>query len=280
MVKQIRMSDFILPQFKEFWKVSRTHEYLRYVLKGGRSSGKSFLVPFRVVNDIMEYPVSALCLRKVQNTVLKSIYANMKAAIYMLGVEHLFKCVDSRLEITYTPRGNKIYFSGADDPEKIKSIKDPKYPIAILVIEELAEFKSEDDVTMIENSVLRAELDIQSDYRPGKKFAYSFYYMYNPPKRKHNWVNKKYESAFIDKNTYINHSTYLGNPYVSKDFKEEAENVKKRNELKYRWEYLGEAIGSGIVPFDNLEFRKIPDEEFNSFDNLFQGQDYGLLVAA
>lgn len=197
----------------------------------------------------------------------------------MLGVEHLFKCVDSRLEITYTPRGNKIYFSGADDPEKIKSIKDAKYPIAIMVIEELAEFKSEDEVTIIENSVLRAELDIESDYRPGRKFAYSFYYMYNPPKRKHNWVNKKYESAFIDKNTYVNHSTYLGNPYVSKDFIEEAENVKKRNELKYRWEYLGEAIGSGIVPFDNLEFRKIPDEEFNSFDNLFQGQDYGQVAA-
>lgn len=198
----------------------------------------------------------------------------------MLGVEHLFKCVDSRLEIAYIPRGNKIYFSGADDPEKIKSIKDAKYPIAIMVIEELAEFKSEDEVTMIENSVLRAELDIESDYRPGRKFAYSFYYMYNPPKRKHNWVNKKYESAFIDKNTYVHHSTYLGNPYVSKAFIEEAENVKKRNELKYRWEYMGEAIGSGIVPFPNLEFRTITDEEFNSFDNLRQGMDEGYCIAA
>lgn len=37
----------------------------------------------------------------------------------------------------------------------------------------------------------------------------------------------------------------------------------------------GEAIGSGVVPFDNLEFREIPDEEYNTFDNFRQGVDYG-----
>ena len=47
----------------------------------------------------------------------------------------------------------------------------------------------------------------------------------------------------------------------------EAENVKKTKPYKYRWEYLGESIGSGVVPFDNLTIREISDYEVSQFDN-------------
>ncbi|WP_230959099.1 PBSX family phage terminase large subunit, partial [Bacillus amyloliquefaciens] len=59
--------------------------------------------------------------------------------------------------------------------------------------------------------------------------------------------------------------------------KEEAEIVKERNPLKYRWEYLGEALGSGVVPFDNLKIENgcITDEMVRSFDNIRQGVDFG-----
>lgn len=251
------------------------------MLKGGRGSGKSFHIPMRILLDIMEYPVSALGIRKVQNTILKSVYANFKAAANIMGVRDQFRFVDSKLEITYLGRGNKIYFAGADDPEKIKSIKDADFPLAIVWFEELAEFKSEDEVTTIENSILREELEgkifSQADRQQAYPFDYSFYYSYNPPKRKQSWVNKKYESSMIDANTYVHHSTYLGNPHLSKKFIEEAENVKKNKPLKYRWEYLGEAIGSGVVPFDNLQIEKgsITDEMVASFDNIRNGIDYG-----
>ena len=229
----------------------------------------------------MEYPVSALGVRKVQNTILKSVYANFKGAANAMGVRHLFRFVDSKLEITYKPRGNKIYFAGADDSDKIKSIKDADYPLAIMWIEELAEFKSEDEVTTIENSVLREELEGKiANHSMRKKvylFDYSFYYSYNPPKRRQSWVNKKYESSFIDANTYVDHTTYLGNPHLSKKFVEEAENVKKNKPLKYRWEYMGEAIGSGVVPFDNLQIEPgcITDDMVANFDNIRNGLDFG-----
>lgn len=280
-MSEIKLSEIFLDQFKPFWIVSKAKKHLRYVLKGGRGSGKSFHIPIRILLDIMEYPVSALGVRKVQNTILKSVYANFKSAANALGVRHLFRFVDSKLEITYRPRGNKIYFAGADDPEKIKSIKDADFPLAIMWIEELAEFKSEDEVTMIENSVLREELEGKINSEAARQkvypFDYSFYYSYNPPKRRQSWVNKKYESSFIDKNTYVHHSTYLENPHLSKKFIEEAENVKKNKPLKYRWEYLGEAIGSGVVPFDNLQVKagSITDEMVANFDNIRQGLDYG-----
>lgn len=229
------------------------------------------------------YGIPCVCARcsKVQNTILKSVYANFKGAANVLGVRHLFRFVDSKLEITYKPRGNKIYFAGADDPEKIKSIKDADFPLAIMWVEELAEFKNEDEVTTIENSVLREELEGKIENQSGRKaaypFDYSFYYSYNPPKRRQSWVNKKYESSFIDANTFVCHSDYLGNPRLSKKFIEEAENVKRNKPLKYRWEYLGEAIGSGVVPFDNLQIEKgsITDEMVANFDNIRNGLDFG-----
>lgn len=280
-MSRVVLSEIVLDQFKPFWIASKKKKHLRYVLKGGRGSGKSFHIPMRIMLDIMEYPVSAIGVRKVQNTILKSVYANFKGAANAMGVRHLFRFVDSKLEITYKPRGNKIYFAGADDSDKIKSIKDADFPLAIMWIEELAEFKNEDEVTTIENSVLREELEGKiANFSMRKRvypFDYSFYYSYNPPKRRQSWVNKKYESSFIDANTYVDHSTYLGNPHLSKKFIEEAENVKKNKPMKYRWEYMGEAIGSGVVPFDNLQIEPgcISDDMVANFDNIRNGLDFG-----
>jgi len=275
-----QLSKIITPHFKRFWIASKKKKHFRYVLKGGRGSGKSFHIPLRILMDVMEYPVSALAVRKVQNTIVKSVYANFEAAALVLGVHHLFRFVPSRLEIIYKPRGNKIYFAGADDPEKIKSIKDAKFPLSILWIEELAEFKNADEVTTIEASVLREELEDKIVSQAKRKkvypFDYSFYYSYNPPKRKQSWVNKKYDTKVdLDANTFVDHSTYLDNPHLSKRFYEDAENMKKKHPKKYDWVYLGKAIGSGVVPFDNLTFRTIPDDEFARFDNSRQGNDWG-----
>lgn len=267
MAETVRISNVINQAFREFWKVSKQNKHLKYVLKGGRASGKSTHIPFRIVVDMMKYPVTTLVVRKVGNTLAESVFEQLKEAIDILGVTKYWKVQKSPLQLTYIPRGNKIIFRGADDPSKIKSIKMSKFPLAYLWIEELGEFKTEDEVSVIENSVLRSELP--------RGVHYKFYYSYNPPKRKQSWVNKKYETHDIPSNTYVHHSTYLDNPYVSEAFIEEAEEVKKKNEYKYRWEYLGEPIGSGVVPFSNLVFRTITDEEVKGFDNIRQGCDWG-----
>lgn len=266
-MKELRISEIINPCFREFWRVSKEHRFLKYVLKGGRVSAKSTHISFRVIMDIIKYPVSALVVRKVGNTLSESVFEQLKDAASMLGVYHYFKFNTSPLQITYLPRGNKILFRGADDPQKIKSLKVAKYPVTILWIEELAEFKTEDEVITIEQSVLRAELQ--------EGLNYSFFYSYNPPKRKQSWVNKKYNVHDIAANTYVHHSTYLDNPHVSKQTIEEATEMKRKDEFKYRWIFLGEPIGSGVVPFSNLVFRTITDEELKTFDNIRQGVDWG-----
>ncbi|WP_200415950.1 PBSX family phage terminase large subunit [Virgibacillus salexigens] len=262
-----KLSEFIPRAFHPVWKAANNRDILNIICKGGRGSGKSSDIAHIIVQMLMRYPVNAVGIRKIDNTIELSIFEQMKWAISEQGVSHLFKINKSPMRITYKPVGNYIVFRGAQEPERIKSLKSANYPFAIAWIEELAEFKTEDEVTTITNSLLRGELD--------NGLFYKFFYSYNPPKRKQSWVNKKYETQFQPENTFVHHSTYLDNPFISKQFIEEAEAAKERNELRYRWEYMGEAIGSGVVPFDNLVFRTISDDEYKTFDNIRQGEDFG-----
>lgn len=267
MTKQIRLSQLLPEAFHDTWRATLNPSILNIVEKGGRGSGKSSDVALIMTQLLMRYAVNAVGIRKIDNTIELSIFEQMKWAIEVSGVSHLFKVNKSPMRITYIPRGNYMVFRGAQDPQRIKSLKSANFPFALAWLEELAEFKTEDEVTTITNSLLRGELD--------DGLFYKFFYSYNPPKRKQSWVNKKYESVIQPTNTFVHSSTYLDNPFISKQFIEEAEAMKARNPLRYRWEYLGEPIGSGVVPFDNLTFRSITQEEVNTFDNIRQAVDFG-----
>ena len=188
-------------------------------------------------------------------------------AIQFLGAEEYFRFKSSPLEIIYVERGNKFIFLGVDDPQKSKSIKTADFPIIYFWFEELAEFKTEAEVETVIKSILRGKL------KEGLK--YKGFFSYNPPQSKLNWVNKKYSFGSVDDNTYVHHSTYLENPHISDEFLEDAENTKRRNELKYRYEFLGEAIGNGIIPFPNLQIRPITKEDINNIAIVRQGIDWG-----
>ncbi|WJY29045.1 PBSX family phage terminase large subunit [Sporosarcina trichiuri] len=264
-----KLSEFLPKAFHPVWRAAISPDILNIVCKGGRGSGKSSDVAHIFVQLLMRYPANAIGIRKVDNTIELSIFEQIKWAISEQGVSHLFKVNKSPMRITYLPRGNYMVFRGAQEPERIKSLKSANYPFAFAWIEELAEFKTEDEVTTITNSLLRGEL--------ADGLFYKFFFSYNPPKRKQSWVNKKYETSFQPANTFVHHSTYLDNPFISKQFIEEAEAARERNPKRYDWEYGGEAVGSGVVPFDNLQVEagSITDEMVDRFDNIRQGVDFG-----
>ena len=264
-----RLSELIPKAFHPVWRAALNPDILHVVCKGGRGSGKSSDIAHVIVQLLMRFPVNAVGIRKIDRTIELSIFEQMKWAIEEQGVSHLFQVNKSPMRLTYKPVGNYIVFRGAQDPERIKSLKSAEFPFAIAWLEEVAEFKTEDEVTTITNSLLRGKLD--------DGLFYKFFYSYNPPKRRHNWVNKKYETSFHAKNTFVHHSTYKDNPFIAPEFIEEASSTKERNEKRYRWEYLGEAIGSGVVPFDNLkiEVGSITDEMVSTFDNIRNAVDFG-----
>lgn len=274
------MSDKILPKYVDFYKeYCKRNNCTYFVLKGGRGSAKTSHIAISIIRDLMANPVNQLVIRRVARTLGSSVYEMLQWAIKQLKVEEYWSTKGSKTEslmLTYKPKGNRIIFRGAlnkKEAEAIRGIASKDFPLCRLWIEELAEFTDEEHIDTIINSVIREELEGEEF----KNIDYKVCYSYNPPKRKHSWVNKKFNSVFIGKDYYVQHSTYLDNKYISKKFIERAEHTKKTNLRKYKHQYLGEAIGSGIVPFDNLEFRTITDEEIKSFCNIKQGLDWGLI---
>lgn len=265
--KQLKISDLLTSKFYPLYSAWKSNKYTRLVCKGGRGSAKSTNIALILVVDLMQYPVNTICFRKVGETLRKSVYEQIKWAIKFLGVEEYFEYKLSPLEIIYKERGNKFIFMVVDDPQKSKSIKEAQFPVARYWFEELAEFKNEDEVETVLNSIFRGKLE--------KGLIYKGFFSYNPPKMKHNWVNKKYNYSFIENNVYVHHSTYLENPHISEEFIKEAEAVKAKDETKYRLVYMGEPIGNGLVPFPNLEIREIETTEIAGLEKFRNGVDWG-----
>ena len=265
--KQLKISDLLTSKFYPLYSAWKSNKYTRLVCKGGRGSAKSTNIALILVVDLMQYPVNTVCFRKVGQYLRKSVYEQIKWAIKHLGVDEYFEYKLNPLEIIYKERGNKFMFLGVDDPQKSKSIKEAQFPIARYWFEELADFKNEDEVETVLNSIFRGKLE--------NGLIYKGFFSYNPPKMKHNWVNKKYNYSFKETNVYVHHSTYLDNPYISDEFIKEAEAVKAKNETKYRHVYMGEPIGNGLVPFPNLEIREIEVSEIVGLERFRNGVDWG-----
>lgn len=263
----VRLSNIILPAYYELHRAVKAGAYSEYWLKGGRSSGKSTWVGIEIPLGLVKEPdANAIVFRKIGNTLRDSVYDQILKGIDMLGMSAHFQAKKNPLEIIYKPTGQRIMFRGADDPIKTKSITLRKGYFKFLWFEELAEFGGIDEIRTIKASINR-----------GKKPTTTIY-TYNPPITAQNWTNQE---ALIDvPGRYVHHSTYLDIPkgLVNEAFLEDAEMLKQTNERAYRHMYLGEVTGTGGQVFDNLTIRAITDEEYNRFDKLYNGLDFGFAV--
>lgn len=235
-----------------------------YVFKGGRGGLKSSYIAFKVVELIKNNPNLHACIvRKVGTTLKDSVYAQIKWSINELGLSEEFDYKVSPVEIIYKKTGQVIYFRGADDPIKLKSIKPPFGYIGILWKEEKDQLAGPAEERSINQSVLR-----------GGNISYDFS-SYNPPKSRSNWVNQ--ELLIPNKNRIVHHSSYLEAPpeWLGTKFIEDAEWLKEVNPDAYDHEYGGMPNGDGGNVFENLELRNITDEEIANFANIYQGVDWG-----
>lgn len=261
--------DIIGDGFHKVIRDIRGKKHREYIFTGGRGSLKSSTV-FTILPELIKNnpQMHALVVRQVGNTLRDSVYSQIQWSVDKQGENGLFDVDDwqfrvSPLEITYKPTGQKIYFRGADDPGKIKSIKVPFGYIGILIFEELDQFGGEEPVRKIEQSAIR-----------GGDEAYIFK-IFNPPISKANWANKYAEVP--KPNMMVHRSTYLDVPaeWLGRPFIEEAEHLKSVNPDAYAHEYLGEPIGLGTEIFKHLEVRTITDEEIARQERIYQGQDWG-----
>lgn len=242
----------------------RDKKHLEYVFKGGRGSTKSTTIGMTIV-ELMKnnHDIHAVVCRKVGNTIKDSVYNKIKWAIGKQEFTEEFDSKLSPMEITLKSTGQKIYFRGADDPEKIKSINPEFGYIGILWFEELDQFAGPEEIRKIEQSAIR-----------GGDIAWIFK-SFNPPKTMNNWANKYILEP--KENRIVHSSTYLDVPkgWLGQPFIDEAEHLKEVNPNAYEHEYMGIANGNGGNVFEYLEIRNITDEEISHMDRIFPGVDYG-----
>lgn len=261
--------DIIADVYHPIVRKIRRKEVREIVLRGGRGSAKSSvgtILPFELMRN--NHNIHCIALRQVKDTLRDSIYAQFQWSCDKQAENPMFDRENwdfklSPLEITYKPTGQKIYFRGADDPGKIKSIKVPFGYIGIVIFEEFDQFIGQEAVRKIEQSVARGGDDIL------------FIKMFNPPISKSNWANQ-YADEPKDGKIVIS-TTYKDVPreWLGNTFIEEAEHLQKVNPDAYEHEYGGKPIGIGTEIFKFLEIREITDEEIERQERIYQGQDWG-----
>lgn len=259
--------DIIADVFHPMIRDVRRGNHTEYILPGGRGSTKSSGISCIIPELLRNNPdMHALVLRKVGNTIKDSVYAQLKWAISKQKLDKDFRFKTSPFEITYKPTGQKIYFRGADDPLKIKSIKPEFGYIGIIWFEELDQFSGPEEVRNIQQSAIR-----------GGDKAYKFK-SFNPPRSKNNWANEYTEEAEVkDDAAVVVHSTYKDVPkeWLGEQFLNDAEHLKDVNPDAYENEYMGVANGNGGNVFEYIEERTITDEEISQMDRIYAGVDFG-----
>ena len=255
----------VASQFTDINRMIDDRDYREYFLEGGRGSTKSSFISEKII-ELLENNQNMCCvvLRKVKDTLKDSVFAQLEWAIDKLSesypaIKDRWKLTKSPLEITNIKTGQKIYFRGADDYGKIKSLKTPtNMYVGITWYEEFDQFAGMNEVRKINQSLIRG----------GNDFIQ--FYSYNTPASSQHFVNVE---KIIPKDTRLVHlSDYRTVPikWLGKPFIDEAEFLKSVNEKLYQNEYLGLMTGVGGNVFENVELRDITDDEINTFDYIYQ----------
>lgn len=259
-----KLSNIVGPAFYDVHKAVKNGDVAEIVLTGGRASLKSSYASVEIIMQLLTHPdVHAVVLRKVANTLRNSVYAQMKWAIDQLGLRKKFQYSRTPMEMTYKLTGQKIFFFGLDDPDKVKSIKVEHGYIGLLWFEELDQYAGPEEIRNVEQSTLRGgpySLSIKS---------------FNPPAATRNWANQYVREP--KPRQLIKHTTYLQAPadWLGPRFLADAEHLKATKPTKYRHEYLGEAVGNGTQVFDNIRLERITPAQIKSFEHIVSGVDWG-----
>ena len=237
MASDISLKDIIAPHFWNIFNNLKVHN----VIYGGRGSTKTSMIALNIVfNCISDDDCSAVILRRYQNLLRNSVYKEIKKACKRLGlVEKVdYYAYVSPMQIVFA-NGNTIYFASGDDYEAVKGMTDENKSIKKVWFEELTGWDDADEIDQIIATFTR-----------GNSTYFNAFYSYNPPKNRFHWVNLWKESKLLRDDYLFSESDYRTVPknWLGPIFIDEAERLKKYDEKRYRWIYLGEVIGiEGLI---------------------------------
>jgi phage terminase large subunit len=257
------LKEIVGGSYTKFWNYKGRYR----VVKGSRASKKSKTTALWFIYNIMKYPdANALVIRKTFNTLRTSVFTDLKWAIHRLGVDKLWNCTNSPLEMTYKPTGQKIYFRGLDDPLKITSISVDVGVLCWCWLEEFYEITKEEDFDFIDES-------IRGEVKPPlfKQITITL----NPWSERH-FVKRRFFDV-VDDNILAMTTNYLCNEWLDEADRRMFEDMKKNRPKRYKVAGLGEwGVEEGLI-FDNWRVEDLTDK-IPHFDKIHCGIDFGYSV--
>lgn len=165
------------------------------IIMGSKSSKKSKTIALRWIKLLKQYPRACLlATRDTANTMRDSVWADLRWATYKLQLQEEWDFNKSPLEATNKLTGQKIFFRGLDDWQKIASITidNPNLVLCWMWFEEAYEIEDEATYNKIRFSI-RGEL-------PEGYFKQSVA-SFNPWNEEHFLVQKLLKHITPDENT-------------------------------------------------------------------------------
>lgn len=234
-VREIYLPELVGAGYREFW-----HFQGRYrVVKGSRASKKSKTTALNLIWRILTMPgANALVVRRTYRSLQNSCYAELKWAIRQFGVTADWRFREEPLELTYRPTGQKIYFRGLDDPQKLTSIVAEQGALCFVWLEEAFEISREEDFAMLDESVRGAA-------PPGlfKQLTLTF----NPWHERH-WLKRRFFDAPPDPDVLALTVDWRCNEFLDAADRRMFERMAEREPARYRVAGLGEwGVDGGLV---------------------------------
>ena len=235
MTNEIYLPDIVGKGYGAFWNSQKRYR----VLKGGKGSKKSTTTALNLIYRLMAYPESnLLVVRRVMDTHRTSTYAQLIWAIGKFGVNHLWRCTVSPMEMTYLPTGQKILFRGFDDPLKLASTTVPNGYLCWVWIEEAYEIEREDDFDKLDLSIPRGTV-------PPSLFKQTTL-TFNPWSE-HHWLKKRFFDL-SDSNADVFSTNYTVNEFLDDTDRAVFERMKRDNPRRYAVAGLGEwGVSEGLI---------------------------------
>ena len=224
------------------------HRYL--VMKGGAGAGKSHFACQKILYRTMtEEGHRFLIIRKVKDTVTKSVFQLFQDYITKWDLDNEFKINKNSQVITFRSNGNMILFAGIDDPKKLKSIEG----ITGIWVEEATELYL---------------LDFQELDRRLRGIYHTYMQIiltYNPI-LKSNWTYKRFFSGLTKEekeDIIILTTTYKDNVFIENDtaYKKLLEGYTGNMRTVFTLGHYGMLENAIYTNWEMIENDEFPDDE-------------------
>lgn len=255
--------------YRDFIKDLDSGKHRIYSEYGGRDSAKSstmYLYSIKtVIND-----GNVIFIRRYYKSIEGSCYRGVIKWINKLGLKNQFIIRRSPFRIICKKTGYTIEFGGLDSPDKINSTESLDGYYTLCVFEETQEIETK----------LKTDRVIQTFNRGEGSEFFRAVYIFNPPPNKYHWTNTELRKNIEGYQLALKVNYYnIPKAWVGKKALEDIHRLKEINPKLYRYAYLGEPISAEDTVFENVELRKITDEQINDWfkedEYLFCGLDFG-----